>query len=394
MSTPHPDFEALSAHHDGEAPEVAAHVADCAACRTTLRWLRATTALVASPVPPVAPEFGTGPGPGRWTPSSTLKVGRTPPRAPLRSTAGTPWLNLGQTRAAASATAGPHAGHGTWAGRSLTARGSLRAQLGARARFGAWAGFSAGAGFGAWAGFGVRAGIGVGASPGGLGARSGRRAGRAGDAHLGGQESAPGGSGDVAGGRIGGGGAGGGRPRHRRAHGRKRGWGRRHHHLVAGPLAGQERTTSGLQGESGAVQSSSADNAGGGPGSVAGIDAGDLGQIADGQALAARARPVLLQRDGATAAPASESSTPAGVAGIAGTDPAPISKFVGTRPCEMETRTARPELGTVVYFATGQVAGTPVVVLGFAAGPAPAPVTLLALAQQEGCRVVLEAAGP
>ena len=71
-----------------------------------------------------------------------------------------------------------------------------------------------------------------------------------------------------------------------------------------------------------------------------------------------------------------------------------MSEFVGTRPCEMVIRAARPELGTVVYFATGQSGGTQVVVLGFAAGPAPAPVILLALAQQEGCRVVLEAAGP
>ncbi len=48
----HPDFEALSAHFDGEAPEVAAHVAGCAECRTTLKWLRTASSMVAAPVPP------------------------------------------------------------------------------------------------------------------------------------------------------------------------------------------------------------------------------------------------------------------------------------------------------------------------------------------------------
>ena len=69
-------------------------------------------------------------------------------------------------------------------------------------------------------------------------------------------------------------------------------------------------------------------------------------------------------------------------------------KAVGTRPCETEIRTARPGLGTVVYFAVGRVEGAPVVVLGFASGTGTGSVSLLALAQQEGCRVVLEAVGP
>jgi hypothetical protein len=80
--------------------------------------------------------------------------------------------------------------------------------------------------------------------------------------------------------------------------------------------------------------------------------------------------------------------------GVPTAGPSPVPKAVGTRPCETEVRTARPGLGTVVYYATGRVEGVPVVVLGFAPTPTATPVTLLALAQQEGCRAVLEAAGP
>ena len=92
-------------------------------------------------------------------------------------------------------------------------------------------------------------------------------------------------------------------------------------------------------------------------------------QLGDAATLAARARPVLTQRQ---ASPASTESAPAAglSAGDSGAAPPVTPKVVGTRPCEMEVRAARPGLGTVVYFATGQVAGVPVVVLGFAAGTA------------------------
>ena len=66
---------------------------------------------------------------------------------------------------------------------------------------------------------------------------------------------------------------------------------------------------------------------------------------------------------------------------------------MGTRPCEEQVRTARPELREVVYFATATTGGRPAFVLGFATGPDPAPVTLLLVAQ-EGCGVVAEASLP
>jgi hypothetical protein len=47
----HPSFEDLSAHHDGEAPEWAAHVAACGDCRRRLDDLAALSAVVAGPAP-------------------------------------------------------------------------------------------------------------------------------------------------------------------------------------------------------------------------------------------------------------------------------------------------------------------------------------------------------
>ncbi|MGH9280444.1 MAG: hypothetical protein ACRD12_20410, partial [Acidimicrobiales bacterium] len=62
---------------------------------------------------------------------------------------------------------------------------------------------------------------------------------------------------------------------------------------------------------------------------------------------------------------------------------------VGTRVCEVEARTARPQLGPVAYAANLRFQGTPAVALVFtsAAGP---PSTLLVLAPQEGCRILAE----
>lgn len=50
----HPSFEDLSAFHDGEAPEWAAHVAACAECRDQLGQLSALSAAVARPAAPMA----------------------------------------------------------------------------------------------------------------------------------------------------------------------------------------------------------------------------------------------------------------------------------------------------------------------------------------------------
>ena len=54
----HPSFEDLSAYHDGEAPEVAAHVAACPACRDTVAALSSLSAAVAEPPSPTLAEVG------------------------------------------------------------------------------------------------------------------------------------------------------------------------------------------------------------------------------------------------------------------------------------------------------------------------------------------------
>ena len=50
MTDQHPDFEAISAYVDGEAPEWADHVAACAGCRASAAALRAVAAAVRAPV--------------------------------------------------------------------------------------------------------------------------------------------------------------------------------------------------------------------------------------------------------------------------------------------------------------------------------------------------------
>ncbi|HEX7277928.1 MAG TPA: hypothetical protein VF244_11180 [Acidimicrobiales bacterium] len=161
----------------------------------------------------------------------------------------------------------------------------------------------------------------------------------------------------------------------------------------------QERAADGF----GTVGASIADAGGGDSGlsaygdtaAAGGVDGGNLGDIADATALAAAARPTLAARQAEVAT--RDVAPTAGVApgpGVPTGEPDLTPKVVGTRPCELEARAARPGMGTVVYFATARVGGVPVVVLGFESGTTQAPITLLALAQQEGCRVVLEAAGP
>ena len=122
----------------------------------------------------------------------------------------------------------------------------------------------------------------------------------------------------------------------------------------------------------------------------------DLGDVPDAATLLARARPALAAKDAAgsgaasaAAAPTSPGPTPA--AGERLGVPAPATP--GTRPCEEQARARQPLLGPVVYFATARRQDVPAVVLGFSTGPAPAPVTLLLLAQ-DGCAEMLRVAVP
>ena len=120
----------------------------------------------------------------------------------------------------------------------------------------------------------------------------------------------------------------------------------------------------------------------------------DLGDVPDAATLRARALPGVPSSAGAAT-----SGSAGGGTGGAATPPvgqrsaAPAPSVVGTRPCEEQARAREPGLREVVYFATARRGQVPAVVLGFSTGPAPAPVTLLMLAQ-DGCAELLRAAGP
>jgi hypothetical protein len=115
----------------------------------------------------------------------------------------------------------------------------------------------------------------------------------------------------------------------------------------------------------------------------------ELGDVSDVASLADRAA-------AAREAPFSAASPPVpGPSTAATSDTAgPVPRAVGTRVCEVEARTARPQLGIVVFAANLRFRGTPAVALGFAGSPAGSPVTLLVLAPGEGCRVLAETTTP
>ncbi len=310
----HPTFETLSAHFDGEAPDVASHVAGCAECRRNLRWLRTASDLVSTPVPPANSSVR-----DRAIAAAMDAFESAPEVVETHEEVTRRPVPVPAARPPAAAVPIP-----------ITAGG------GRRRRRGNSSGLWVGVGSAAAVVLAVVLGVGV----------------------LGG--------GDRQGADT---------------------------TVAAGPT--QERATSGLSGDTSTFAAGAGAAADAASEAAGGADGGDLGDIPDADTLAAGARPVLVQRQ--------SNGPPAEVAPSAGLAPDPDGpsldpKAVGTRPCEMEARTARPGLGTVVYYATGRVEGVPVVVLGFAPAPAQAPavtpVTLLALAQPEGCRIVLEAAGP
>jgi len=107
-----------------------------------------------------------------------------------------------------------------------------------------------------------------------------------------------------------------------------------------------------------------------------------LGDIPDAATLRSRAGPSLPAVKGSPVDVAGQAARRGSASGV-----------VGIRPCEEQARSREPDLGEVVYFATATSLGAPAYVLGFWTGPAQAPVTLL-LRAQEGCGVLLRAAGP
>jgi hypothetical protein len=80
----HPDFEDLSAYHDGEAPEWAAHVAVCDACNETVKALASLTAAVAEPLPatPLAGAEASGAPDPVGRAAAAVAAASTDPEAP------------------------------------------------------------------------------------------------------------------------------------------------------------------------------------------------------------------------------------------------------------------------------------------------------------------------
>ena len=112
-----------------------------------------------------------------------------------------------------------------------------------------------------------------------------------------------------------------------------------------------------------------------------GVTVQELGDVPDVAALRSRLSV-------GTSAAAARATTDAAAA------PPPAAAAVGTRVCEIEARTARPDLPAVVYVANLRFQGTPAVALGFAPSPGATPFNLLVLAPGEGCRVLAETTIP
>jgi hypothetical protein len=118
------------------------------------------------------------------------------------------------------------------------------------------------------------------------------------------------------------------------------------------------------------------------------IDGGDLGDIADSGQLASRAGPRLAAESASAGDnPVVEPSA------AADSGPAPRSRAVGTRACELQARTIDPSVGAVVYVAHATQDGTPATVLGFSSPAGGRPISLFLMAQ-DGCRLLATATVP
>lgn len=121
--------------------------------------------------------------------------------------------------------------------------------------------------------------------------------------------------------------------------------------------------------------------------STADATTGDLGAVSGLDVLRAK---VAAGLPPATAGPGPSTTVRPGAAPIASIPPSttPVPNVVGTRVCEAEARSARPQLAAVVYAANLVYTGTPAVVLGFAATASDPQGALLVLAPQQGCRIL------
>ena len=156
--------------------------------------------------------------------------------------------------------------------------------------------------------------------------------------------------------------------------------------LSAGPPAAESAT-----GAAGGAGAAAADNS---VSAKAGLTTVELGDVADVNALRSRvaggtAAQTFTGDATSRANSGASAATATGAAGAAPA-PAPVAGQVGTRVCEEQARTARPQLGVVVYVANLRYAGTPAVALGFAPRASDPPATLLVLAPAQGCRLLAE----
>lgn len=157
---------------------------------------------------------------------------------------------------------------------------------------------------------------------------------------------------------------------------------------LSGSPPAAERAVDGAAGGSG-------DSGGGGAGSapLAPTAAGglDLGDVASVEALKAR----LATAQGSAAA-AFGGSVNAQTAGPPTTvvPGAPVGREVGTFVCEVEARSARPQVGQVVTSANLRYQGVPAVALQFSPTVQDPVVRLLVLAPGQGCRLLAETTIP
>jgi hypothetical protein len=124
------------------------------------------------------------------------------------------------------------------------------------------------------------------------------------------------------------------------------------------------------------------------PGGTEPVHGGDLGDMAEVATVRERAQARTAAAASGRALTALDSGAPAPES------TAPVPRIIGTRVCEVEARTARPDVGVLVYVANLRYRGTPAVALGFADQPAAPPIRLLVLAPAEGCRVLAESTTP
>ena len=293
----HPSFEDLSAYHDGEAPEWAAHVTDCPSCRDTVAALASLTAAVAEAGTPSADAGQAGDPVARAVAAATAEGSGEPASSATPADAPSP-------AAGPPARPTPLPARGRWLVAAVAAAAVIV----------------------------VAAGLTVVLRRSNPSDSTTTAAGRPQNSELATPETAAGGP-----------------------------------PPAADAAAGSAATA---------------------------VVGGHLGDVPDLATLLAKVGPLLSS--GRSAAGEGGAGTPAAPpvrSSLPGVADVPEPRVVGTRPCEVEGRGDRTDLGNVVYVATASSAGRPAVVLAFAPASGAGPVTVQMLTTSD-CRLVLQATTP